>query len=73
MGAEDIRRQKPNVFSMKLLGAEIHSVESGSKTLRDAVNAAFRDWMSSVEDTHYIVGSVIGPHPFPMMVRDFQR
>ncbi len=72
MGAEDIRRQKPNVFSMKLLGAEICSVESGSKTLRDAVNEAMRDWMSSVEDTHYIIGSVIGPHPFPMMVRDFQ-
>ena len=72
MGAEDIRRQKPNVFSMKLMGAEIRSVESGSKTLRDAVNEAMRDWMSSVEDTHYIIGSVIGPHPFPMMVRDFQ-
>lgn len=72
MGSEDIRRQKPNVFSMKLLGAEICSVESGSKTLRDAVNEAMRDWMSSVEETHYIIGSVIGPHPFPMMVRDFQ-
>ncbi|WP_168564258.1 tryptophan synthase subunit beta [Crateriforma spongiae] len=72
MGAEDIRRQKPNVFSMKLMGATISSVQSGSKTLRDAVNEAMRDWMSSVEDTHYIIGSVIGPHPFPMMVRDFQ-
>jgi len=72
MGSEDIRRQKPNVFSMKLLGAEICPVDSGSKTLRDAVNEALRDWMSSVEDTHYIIGSVIGPHPFPMMVRDFQ-
>lgn len=72
MGSEDIRRQKPNVFSMRLLGAEICPVESGSKTLRDAVNEALRDWMSSVEDTHYIIGSVIGPHPFPMMVRDFQ-
>ncbi|TWT98615.1 tryptophan synthase subunit beta [Stieleria varia] len=72
MGAEDIRRQKPNVFSMKLMGAEIRSVESGSRTLRDAVNEAMRDWMSSVENTHYIIGSVIGPHPFPMMVRDFQ-
>ena len=72
MGSEDIRRQKPNVFSMKLLGAEICPVESGSKTLRDAVNEAMRDWMSSVEHTHYIIGSVIGPHPFPMMVRDFQ-
>lgn len=72
MGAEDIRRQKPNVFAMKLLGAEIRPVESGSRTLRDAVNEAMRDWMSSVEDTHYIIGSVIGPHPFPVMVRDFQ-
>jgi tryptophan synthase beta chain len=72
MGAEDIRRQRPNVFSMKLLGATIKSVESGSRTLRDAVNEAMRDWMSSVEDTHYIIGSTIGPHPFPMMVRDFQ-
>ena len=72
MGAEDIRRQKPNVFSMRLMGATIRPVESGSKTLRDAVNEAMRDWMSSVENTHYIIGSVIGPHPFPMMVRDFQ-
>ncbi len=72
MGSEDIRRQKPNVFSMKLLGAEICPVESGSRTLRDAVNEAMRDWMASVETTHYIIGSVIGPHPFPMMVRDFQ-
>ncbi|MEL6896200.1 MAG: tryptophan synthase subunit beta [Planctomycetota bacterium] len=72
MGAEDVRRQKPNVFAMKLLGATIKPVESGSRTLRDAVNEAMRDWMASVEDTHYIIGSVIGPHPFPMMVRDFQ-
>ena len=72
MGAEDVRRQKPNVFSMKLMGAEVHPVHSGSKTLRDAVNEAMRDWMASVENTHYIIGSVIGPHPFPMMVRDFQ-
>ncbi len=72
MGAEDVRRQKPNVFSMKLMGAEVRPVTSGSKTLRDAVNEAMRDWMSSVENTHYIIGSVIGPHPFPMMVRDFQ-
>jgi len=72
MGSEDIRRQKPNVFSMQLLGAEICSVESGSRTLRDAVNEAMRDWMASVEETHYIIGSVIGPHPFPVMVRDFQ-
>ncbi len=72
MGSEDVRRQKPNVFSMKLLGADIRPVESGSQTLRDAVNEAMRDWMASVETTHYIIGSVIGPHPFPMMVRDFQ-
>ena len=72
MGAEDIRRQAPNVRSMKMLGAEIRSVESGSRTLRDAINEAFRDWMSSVESTHYIVGSVVGPHPIPMIVRDFQ-
>lgn len=72
MGSEDVRRQSPNVFSMKLLGASVQPVESGSRTLRDAVNEAMRDWMSSVENTHYIIGSVIGPHPFPMMVRDFQ-
>ena len=72
MGAEDVRRQKPNVFSMRLMGASVIPVESGSRTLRDAVNVAMRDWMSSVDSTHYIIGSVIGPHPFPMMVRDFQ-
>lgn len=72
MGAEDVRRQKPNVFSMKLMGAEVRPVTSGSQTLRDAVNEAMRDWMASVESTHYIIGSVIGPHPFPVMVRDFQ-
>jgi tryptophan synthase beta chain len=72
MGEEDIRRQRPNVFSMKLLGAEVRPVTSGSRTLRDAVNEAFRDWMSSVESTHFCVGSVIGPHPFPRIVRDFQ-
>ena len=72
MGSEDIRRQKPNVFSMKLLGAEVRPVESGSKTLRDAINEAMRDWMASVETTHYILGSVVGPSPFPMIVRDFQ-
>lgn len=72
MGAEDVRRQKPNVFSMRLLGARIEAVHSGARTLRDAVNEAMRDWMASVETTHYIIGSVIGPHPFPMMVRDFQ-
>ncbi|MEZ5943459.1 MAG: tryptophan synthase subunit beta [Planctomycetaceae bacterium] len=72
MGAEDIRRQKLNVFLMRNMGAEVRAVHSGSKTLRDAVNEAMRDWMASVESTHYIIGSVIGPHPFPMMVRDFQ-
>jgi tryptophan synthase beta chain len=72
MGEEDIRRQRPNVFSMKLLGAEVRPVTSGSRTLRDAVNEAFRDWMGSVDTTHYCLGSVMGPHPFPQMVRDFQ-
>ncbi len=72
MGEEDIRRQAPNVFSMKLLGAEVRPVTTGSRTLRDAINDAMRDWMSSVEDTHYILGSVVGPHPFPRIVRDFQ-
>ena len=72
MGDEDIRRQRPNVFSMKLLGAEVRGVSSGSRTLRDAINEAMRDWMSSVETTHYILGSVVGPHPFPRIVRDFQ-
>ena len=72
MGEEDIRRQRPNVFSMKLLGAEVRPVCSGSRTLRDAINEAMRDWMSSVESTHYLLGSVVGPHPFPQIVRDFQ-
>ena len=72
MGEEDIRRQRLNVFKMRLMGAEVRPVSSGSKTLKDATNEAFRDWMSTVETTHYIVGSVVGPHPFPMMVRDFQ-
>jgi tryptophan synthase beta chain len=72
MGEEDIRRQQPNVFSMKLLGAEVRPVTTGSRTLRDAINEAMRDWMSSVETTHYILGSVVGPHPFPVIVRDFQ-
>jgi len=72
MGEEDIRRQKLNVFNMKMMGAEVRGVSSGSKTLRDAINEAMRDWMSTVEHTHYIIGSVVGPHPFPMMVRDFQ-
>ncbi|MDZ7618140.1 MAG: tryptophan synthase subunit beta [Patescibacteria group bacterium] len=72
MGAEDIRRQRPNVFSMKLLGAEVRPVETGSRTLRDAINEAMRDWMASVGTTHYCLGSVVGPHPFPQIVRDFQ-
>lgn len=72
MGEEDIRRQAPNVFSMKLLGAEVRPVTSGSRTLRDAINEAMRDWMASVETTHYILGSVVGPHPFPRIVRDYQ-
>jgi len=72
MGAEDIRRQQLNVFRMELLGAKVVSVESGSATLKDAVNEALRYWVSNVEDTHYILGSVTGPHPFPMIVRDFQ-
>lgn len=72
MGAEDIRRQELNVFRMELLGAKVVSVESGSATLKDAVNDALRYWVANVEDTHYLLGSVMGPHPFPMMVRDFQ-
>ncbi|GAA0604158.1 tryptophan synthase subunit beta [Virgibacillus siamensis] len=72
MGEEDIRRQKLNVFRMELLGAKVESVSQGSGTLKDAVNEALRYWVSHVEDTHYIIGSVVGPHPFPKMVRDFQ-
>ncbi len=72
MGAEDIRRQSLNVFRMKLMGARVVPVESGSRTLKDATNEAMRDWMGSVEHTHYIIGSVVGPHPFPQIVRDFQ-
>src|SRR3954470_5220527 len=72
MGTEDIRRQSLNVFRMKLMGARVVPVESGSRTLKDATNEAMRDWMGSVQNTHYIIGSVVGPHPFPMIVRDFQ-
>jgi tryptophan synthase beta chain len=72
MGEEDIRRQAPNVNSMRMLGAEVRPVTTGSRTLRDAINDAMRDWMASVENTHYILGSVVGPHPFPRIVRDFQ-
>jgi len=72
MGEEDIRRQKLNVFKMQAMGAEVYPVTTGSRTLRDAVNEAMRDWMSTVGDTHYIIGSAVGPHPFPWIVRDFQ-
>jgi tryptophan synthase beta chain len=72
MGSEDIRRQEQNVFRMKLLGASVVPVESGSKTLKDALNEAMRDWVTNVENTFYIIGTVAGPHPYPMMVRDFQ-
>ena len=72
MGAEDVRRQALNVYRMRLLGAEVRPVESGAKTLKDATNEAMRDWVATVDSTHYIIGSVVGPHPFPMMVRDFQ-
>jgi tryptophan synthase beta chain len=72
MGSEDVKRQSANVYRMKLLGAEVIPVESGSKTLKDALNEAMRDWVTNVEDTFYIIGTVAGPHPYPMMVRDFQ-
>ena len=72
MGSQDITRQAQNVYRMKLLGAEVVPVESGSKTLKDALNEAMRDWVTNVEDTYYIIGTVAGPHPYPMMVRDFQ-
>ena len=72
MGSEDIRRQSLNVFRMKMLGAEVVPVETGSRTLKDAINEAMRDWVTNVETTHYLIGSAIGPHPFPTMVRDFQ-
>ncbi|MEM9296630.1 MAG: pyridoxal-phosphate dependent enzyme, partial [Planctomycetota bacterium] len=72
MGEEDIRRQQPNVKRMRLLGATVAGVSSGSRTLKDATNEAMRDWMGTSDTTHYIIGSVVGPHPFPMIVRDFQ-
>lgn len=71
MGEEDIERQSPNVYRMKLLGAEVCTVDSGTKTLKDAMNEAMRDWVTNVDDTHYIIGSVAGPHPYPQIVRDF--
>ena len=72
MGTEDMERQRLNVFRMRLLGAKVHPVDSGSKTLKDAVNEALRDWTASPETTYYLIGSVVGPHPYPMIVRDFQ-
>ena len=72
MGSEDIKRQSLNVFRMKLLDAQVIEVESGTKTLKDAINEAIRDWVTNVETTHYLIGSVVGPHPYPMLVRDFQ-
>jgi tryptophan synthase beta chain len=72
MGEEDIHRQSLNVFRMKLLGAEVRPVSSGTKTLKDAINEAIRDWVTNVTDTYYLLGSVVGPHPYPIMVRDFQ-
>ena len=72
MGAKDVERQKLNVFRMQLLGAKVHSVGAGTKTLKDAINDALRDWVTNVHNTYYLIGSVVGPHPYPMMVRDFQ-
>ncbi len=72
MGSEDMERQRLNVYRMKMLGAKVHPVDSGSKTLKDAINEALRDWVTNVEDTFYLLGSVVGPHPYPTMVRDFQ-
>ncbi len=73
MGSIDIERQKLNLFRMELLGAKVHSVNTGTKTLKDAINEALRDWITNVKDTYYLIGSVVGPHPYPMIVRDFQR
>jgi len=72
MGAKDARRQSPNVVRMQLLGTKVHEVSSGSQTLKDAINEALRDWITNIQDTYYLIGSVVGPHPYPMMVRDFQ-
>jgi tryptophan synthase beta chain len=72
MGSEDMRRQELNVFRMRLLGAEVRGVEAGSRTLKDAINEAMRDWVTNVRDTYYLLGSALGPHPYPTMVRDFQ-
>ena len=72
MGTEDMRRQEPNVFRMRMIGAEVRGVTAGSRTLKEAVSETIRDWVTNVDDTHYIIGSAVGPHPYPMMVRDFQ-
>jgi tryptophan synthase beta chain len=72
MGTEDCERQRLNVFRMKLLNAQVHPVDAGSKTLKDSINEAFRDWVTNLQDTYYLIGSVVGPHPYPMIVRDFQ-
>ena len=72
MGVEDMRRQALNVFRMRLLGAEVRPVDTGSQTLKDAINEAIRDWVTNVETTHYLLGSAVGPHPYPLMVRDYQ-
>jgi tryptophan synthase beta chain len=72
MGSKDMDRQKSNVYRMRILGARVHPVDSGSKTLKDAINEALRDWVTNVQDTYYLLGSVVGPHPYPTMVRDFQ-
>ena len=73
MGEEDMKRQELNVFRMKLLGARVIPVSAGTRTLKDATSDAIREWITTVETTHYIIGSVVGPHPYPMLVRDFQR
>src|SRR5439155_16718546 len=72
MGAEDVRRQALNVFRMRLLGAEVITVNAGTRTLKDAINEALRDWVTNVADTYYLLGSVLGPHPYPLMVREFR-
>ena len=73
MGEEDMRRQELNVYRMRLCGAEVRAVTAGQRTLKEAVNEAMRDWVTNVRNTHYIIGSALGAHPFPMMVRDFHR
>ena len=72
MGTEDCERQRLNVFQDELLNAQVHPVETGSKTLKDSINEAFRDWVTNLQTTYYLIGSVVGPHPYPMIVRDFQ-